>query len=216
MHSRANLADQLHQHDFPAALHQELLDTARPRDIVLRSARNIYNSIGIQVQGGQADQTIDRETMLYTSAYAASATLLCLNPLQPGTDSAELLTSVIRQRFPWDAASLTEELARMAKHNPAKVMSMAARERNVDDLKGPRIKQRPPHVRYSVGQVFRHVKFDYIGLVVSWDERGCRGPLCVCSSCADDASVDCEAREDWQRQMGVSLESSAKPFVSTT
>lgn len=175
-HSRDGLTASLRDHGVPTDLHQELLDSARPRDIVLRSARNIYNSISIQAQDGLADHTVDAETMQFTSAYAASATLLCLSHLQPGADSAAVLTSIISQRFPYDAAPLTRELSALSKQSAARTMDRVARTVAARDAKGPFVKRRPDHIKHQVGQIFRHVKYGYVGLIVAWDERT-RGPI---------------------------------------
>lgn len=171
LHSRDGLADQLHTHGVPAALHQELLDAARPRDIVLRSARNIYNSIGIQAQGGRGDHALDRETLQFTAAYASSATLLCLSPIQPGADSGQLLTAIVSQRFQYDAGALHTELSKLAKHSAARSMSQVARSVVARDARGPVVKRRrPSFVKFGIGQVFRHAKYDYVGLIVGWHE----------------------------------------------
>lgn len=186
-HSREGLAEQLEAHEVPIALHAELLDTARPRDIVLRSARNIYNSIGIHAAGGQGDNGIIDEVRLYASAYAASATLLCLSPLEPGSDSVEVLISIVRQRFPYDAAPLTRELGILGKHSAARMMQTLARSKALQESKPRTVKKPPAQVKHRVGQCFTHVKYEYKGLIVSWDERGSIVALWVANAVANDA-----------------------------
>jgi hypothetical protein len=86
------LASDLYTSKFSLQSQPTLLDPANTRDIVMRSARNIYNSLGLAQDNIPLPQERDR---LLVSVYASAAALIMLSPARQGRQLADILSRCV-------------------------------------------------------------------------------------------------------------------------
>ncbi|KAJ9666541.1 hypothetical protein H2201_003464 [Coniosporium apollinis] len=205
-----DLTAQLSQMRVSPSKHPELLRAASTREMVLRTGRNIMNSVQ-QIHQRAAIQPADTaaRSLAWVStfpdmddAFYGTLWAMLLLGVQPGEDESAAAAMVTRRRtylpyifehfqnhFPWDARLIAEhivptfrglpELERI--ENILAVHSEANRNPKLVLHRSPVLDIK---VKYKVGQMFRHRRYRYEGIVCGWDAR-------------------CEAGDLWIQQMGV-------------
>ncbi|RAK74359.1 YccV-like-domain-containing protein [Aspergillus fijiensis CBS 313.89] len=185
------VTDLQHQLNFlgaSAAEQSTFLGKSEVSEIVLRSSKNILNSIQ---RGSDFDDVHSASVDLASAKYAAVwSSMLLSDPAR----SIELrhnlpwLMELLAMEFPSDV-NLVEHFITpifngMAEHD--NILESLHVMRAVDGI--PReVKKRSAQdgsVRYRIGQVFRHRRYAYRAIITGWD-------------------VECGAGEQWMRRMGV-------------
>jgi F-box protein 21 len=184
--------------------HQRFLSPADPVDMVLRTVQNIMRSIQIVHSQGQPDPgapprwaTVfpDLDLAFYATLWA---TILLGTQASEG-DSISITTNRRRylpflvehfkMHYPWDVGLVEEHILPLFHGLPEFTpLREAIHVTRVEDLNMAPVMRRDPwknqRVKYFIGQVFRHKRYGYLGVIKGWD-------------------VVCSAGEDWIRQMNV-------------
>lgn len=171
-----------------AADHAAFLSASNPRDITIRCARNILNSIQRSAVS-RTGRPIDP-----TSAHYAALWALVLLPtsVTPFRQFLVLLMHIFAEKFPHDVGMVERYILPLTGRLGTE-HEQICEEVRLADAKAPWTVQRrdggrgggaADRVRFRVGQVFRHSRFRYTAVVTGWDEK-------------------CDADEEWIRRMGV-------------
>lgn len=204
----ADLISQLQSMGVSPLSHTTYLEASSVGDIVLRSGRNIINSVQYAYSNamtGQRHESADHLTLMFTfpdmesSFYSALWALLLLGmppagdrlPLQAGTRRQYLpyIIQHLESHFPMDVALIEEHIEPLFENSGERgqlrdtVRVMRAGDLMAKQLK-PRSKEVTEQVRYRVGQVFKHKRYSYLAVITGWD-------------------VECAAGEHWMAQMRV-------------
>ena len=183
---------------LPATDFDQYLGPASTKAIVLRSARNIMNSLqemdghgGLlqAVPAGESSVHPDTDSALYASLWALLMLHEGIQGSQPPARAMQLylphLVDRFTQRFPWDFA-LVEEFIVPRSHNHEGLIGILRELREED--RTPKVPHRRggtiPGARHKVGQVFQHKRYGYEAVITGWDSK-------------------CAQNEDWIQQMGV-------------
>lgn len=196
----------LHDMAVPSSEHAGFLSDTTTREMVLRTARNIMNSVQLVRQAPLPQDPQSRDLphwcVLYpdldNSFYASIWVMMLLGHSMNG-ETAELSSTTTRRRqylpyildhlqthFPWDVALLTDYVIPMFANQPESIR-LAQFVQSVQQADGipPQPKTiHPPSVTYRVGQLFRHKRYNYEGIITGWD-------------------ASCDAGEEWINNMGV-------------
>ncbi|KAH6637676.1 Hemimethylated DNA-binding protein YccV like-domain-containing protein [Boeremia exigua] len=189
----------------PSADHQTFLSDTTTREMVLRTARNIMNSVQtirqtqVGVHGISAawlDAYPDMDSAFYSTLWA----MLILGPGDDGAQgSAQQVSSRRRQYLPyllehfqthvaWDVALLEQYVIPMFYTQPEgqRLLQFVQSMHQIDMLRRPLIRRtaRVRNVEFRVGQLFRHKRYQYEGIITGWD-------------------TSCDAGEEWIQNMGV-------------
>ena len=178
--------------------HLAYLGSSSTAEIVRRSARNIITSVQTAPRGERTnnasplDSTPEIEEAYYASLWAS--TILADDgrgiAQSQRTQFLPFIIQRIQSYFPLDAILIEDHIAplfsNLAQHddilNTAKIM------REDDEVIGRVVKARIPEqtdgVRFKVGQIFRHKRYNYLAVIIGWD-------------------VECQAGEDWVSRMEV-------------
>ncbi|KAF2000307.1 YccV-like-domain-containing protein [Amniculicola lignicola CBS 123094] len=190
----------------PSVEHKAFLSDTTTRELVLRTARNIMTSVqqirqdndmghGIQANWVRAHPDMDN------SFYATIWAMLVLGP---GTEDAGALSNLSTRRrqylpyllehfqthYPWDITLLEQHVIPLFYNQPEgqRLLAFAHSMHNLDSMR------KPPHergqgkigdnVKFRVGQLFKHKRYNYEGIVTGWDKV-------------------CDAGEEWIQHMNV-------------
>ncbi|ORY15905.1 Hemimethylated DNA-binding protein YccV like-domain-containing protein [Clohesyomyces aquaticus] len=203
----ADLKTKLRESGVPGIDHEAFLSDTNTREMVLRTARNIMNSVqsirqreaGIYNRGphhGWLDAYPDMDNAFY-------ATLWAMLILGPSEDTLGTLSSVHTRRrqylpyilehfqthFPWDVTLLEQHVTPLFRNQPEgqRLLEFVQSMHNLDGMRKPvSARNTPPaqKVRYKVGQLFKHKRYHYEGVITGWD-------------------TSCDAGEEWIQHMGV-------------
>lgn len=184
------------------------MDAAPTAEIVLRSSRNIMNSVQMahgvarnaNTHGGHTHlTTVSTFPELDSAFYGALWASLLLGSASGGSGPAaansqrrHFLPYIVRHfktHFPNDVFLLEQHIVplfqNLVEHRP---LQETVRAMRAGDTMPKQIKRRTTelshHVRYSIGQVFRHKRYHYMAVITGWD-------------------VECRAGEPWMAQMRV-------------
>lgn len=187
----------------PSSEHGSFLTDTTTREMVLRTARNIMNSVQMireteagmrSVQASWVNSTPDMDNAFY-------ATIWAMLLLGPGDDTANLGHTTIRRRqylpyllehfqmhYPWDVTLLSRYVIPMFYNQPEghRLLQFVQNMHQVDAIRKPVTtrSERTRNVAFKVGQLFQHKRYGYEGVITGWD-------------------VVCDANEDWIRNMRV-------------
>lgn len=210
-------SDEVYQHDLqrvlremgvPTSEHDSFLTSSRTEEMVLRTARNIMNSVQLirQSQAGVAGvhninpSWINAFPDIDNAFYATIWALLILGPNETG--QAALTAPVTRQRqylpyllehfqihYPWDITLVENYVVPMFQgYNPEETklrhIIFAAHAQDRMPKTAKRRSNGTSDVKFKVGQVFRHKRYHYEGVITGWD-----------TNCAQD--------ESWIQHMAV-------------
>lgn len=188
--------------------HSTYLQPSTTAEVVLRCGRNIMNSVQKAHSGAMAQQAnhgSDHLTMVSSfpemeSAFYSALWASMLVGMSPDGDRPGAAT--VRQRqylpyivehfeihFPTDVALLEHYIVPLFQGLPeCGQLCDTVRVVRAGDTMPKQVKQRTQdnaqHVKFKVGQVFRHRRYAYLAIVTGWD-------------------VECGAGEHWMQQMGV-------------
>lgn len=195
----------LREMGVPTSQHVAFLSDSTTRDMVLRTARNIMNSVqtirqtetglhGIHSNWHEAYPDMDN------AFYATIWSMLLLGAHDdsggPGITVASrrrqylpYLLEHFQTHYPWDVSLLQQHVIPMFVHQPEgqRLIHFVDSMRRIDGM-APRAKRREESttekVVFRVGQLFRHTRYHYEGVVTGWD-------------------TVCDAGEEWIHNMGV-------------
>ncbi|KAI9891590.1 MAG: hypothetical protein M1814_002524 [Vezdaea aestivalis] len=180
----------------------ELLSTLSLTGLVERTGRNLLQSLRMTPEPGQAAQNLfapilhprgtpDRLTVNYCvswtrlvySYYAEAENYFLSEP------SFRRFLVPIRSRFPSDIVLLDKHIFNRSGDSKTGDVLLGIEDVRTCDLEEPPRKSRPVidpqhDVQFKVGQVFRHKRYRYLGVVIGWD-------------------TECSGDERWIQQMGV-------------
>lgn len=192
--SRSDLEAQLTSMGVPLVEQEMLLGVSSTADMVRRTARNIIGSI--QTSPHIHDPSVSTESDFPESdsaLYSALWALLLLPedhaaPLQRARSLPYILDN-IEKHFVFDIRLIEVYMLPLFEGSQhLEQLRDAVRVMRAGDSMPKQVKSRTPDVsksvHFRVGQVFRHKRYNYQGVITGWD-------------------VECAAGETWMSQMGV-------------
>jgi F-box protein 21 len=201
---QADLFRLLQDMGVPPSQHSAFLSETTTREMVLRTARNIMNSVQTirQEHGalhGVHHSWIDVYPDMDSAFYATLWSMLILGP---GPDHADPLSSLSTRRrqylpyllehfqthFPWDVTLIERYIVPMFQDEPEgrRLLHFVQSMHHMDALRKTPVfrSDRTSSVEFRIGQLFRHKRYQYEGVITGWD-------------------TSCDAGEDWIRSMDI-------------
>jgi F-box protein 21 len=170
-------------HQFTNAEVECFLLESSARDITLRCARNIFNS---QQSVQTPLEDVDKYNAMYGAAWASVLVPKRIGLRHP--EDVTLLMQAFFENFDYDVGLIQEYILPLCvdlpEYNQYMKECRAIRRRDEVEKWGRNRTGKNASVRYKVGQVFRHKRYDYIAAITGWDP-------------------ECSSGEMWIRQMGV-------------
>lgn len=168
---------------------EEYLDKAEDTEIIIRSSRNIMHSVQtLQMTGNFALPTPDdsrtplwyRQQPDFDKAFYASlwSTMLLQTHHSSGMSRRRhylpFLCEYVQQHCPWDADLVEKYIAPMFSRYPERfetlrILELVRAKDAMEAMPRDRNAEIDEKVEYRVGQVFRHRRYGYEGVVVGWD-----------------------------------------------
>ncbi|KAL9584845.1 MAG: hypothetical protein Q9212_001877 [Teloschistes hypoglaucus] len=188
--SRSDLEAQLKIMGVPAADHNMLLGVSSVADMVRRTSRNIIGSIQ---QNSHIASTGSVDPEPDSAFYGALWALLILPEPHSGLfQRARFLPYILEyleRQFVFDIRLIERILLPIFEGTPHwQQLHDAVRVMHAGDSIPKQIKSRNAEiansVRFKVGQIFQHKRYNYQAVITGWD-------------------VECAQSEDWMSQMGV-------------
>ena len=191
---RSDLESQLRTMGVPSAEHEILLGVSSTADMVRRTARNIISSI-------QSASDVHMLNISTTTAFPESDcslySALWALMLLPEDRASNLhrvrslphILNHVEKQFIFDIKLIeTYILPLFERSQYMEQLDDTVRVMRAGDSMPKQVKSRTPDVsksvHFKVGQVFRHKRYNYQGVITGWD-------------------VECAAGENWMSQMGV-------------
>jgi F-box protein 21 len=187
----------------PSSEHRGFLSHTNTREMVLRTARNIMNSVQTirQTEAGMRNVQASWMSSYPDMDNAFYATIWAMLLLGPNDDNSDLAHTTTRRRqylpyllehfqthFPWDVTLLSRYVIPLFNNQPEghRLLQFVQSMHQGDAIPKPSVKrtERTVNVEFKVGQLFQHRRYAYEGVVTGWD-------------------VVCDANEDWIQNMGV-------------
>lgn len=205
--SQGDLVRVLRDVGVPSSDYSTFLSDTTTREMVLRTARNIINSVQTIRQTQTAAHGVstawlhaypDMDSAFYSTIWA----MLLLGPGDPADGSTTLgHTSAQRRRqylpyllehfqshAAWDVALLEQYVIPMfyTLSEGPRLLQFVQSMHQIDTLRRPVIARMAGvrNVQFRVGMLFRHKRYQYEGVITGWD-------------------TSCDAGEDWIRNMDV-------------
>ncbi|KAF2871035.1 Hemimethylated DNA-binding protein YccV like-domain-containing protein [Massariosphaeria phaeospora] len=198
--SRQSLKRSLRDLDVPSSQHEEFLTHTDTREMVLRTARNIINSVQTIRETEQLHGThtswVDAYPDMDNSFYATIWAFLILGPRDDDLAAGPMrrrqylpyLLEHFQTHYPWDVTLLEQYVIPLFAELPEgpRLQQFVHSIRNIDSRRKAvkRRESRAAAVRFRVGQLFKHKRYHYEGVITGWD-------------------TSCDAGEDWIQNMGV-------------
>ena len=185
----ADLHSQLALLGASPAQQRIFLSGSRTAEIVLRCSQSISDSVNLQVQlpGVHLAAPVDLNSARYAALWA-SMLLLPASRSRERRDQLPWVLELFATEFPCDLYLVERHLAPLfvgtIEHE--QILRCLHVIRAVDEIPRP-VKRRTAehsHIQYRVGEVFRHRRYGYTGIITGWD-------------------TECDAGERWMRRMGV-------------
>ncbi|KAF2658100.1 F-box domain-containing protein [Lophiostoma macrostomum CBS 122681] len=205
---RGDLQRTLREMNVPSFKHDDFLTHTHTQEMAFRTARNIINSVQtireaevglFGMQNNRRATVPDMDSAFYASIWA----MMILGNLDDSEDlsSAGLASVSTRRRqylpyllehfqthYPWDVTLLEEHVIPLFWNHPEgpRLVDFVRSMHNVDGIrKEPRNRDsKTEKVTFKVGQLFKHKRYHYEGIVTGWD-------------------LACDAGEEWIQHMGV-------------
>jgi F-box protein 21 len=200
---QGDLQQRLRDMGVPQSEHKHFLTDTTTREMVLRTARNIMNSVQTIRQTEAGMRGIQASWLNYSPDMdnAFYATIWSMMILGPAYDTPSLSSATSRRRqylpyllehfqthFPWDVTLLEQYVIPMFYDQPEgqRLLQFVQSMHQVDAMRKPILKRddKTVNVKFKVGQLFQHKRYDYEGVVTGWD-------------------VSCDAGEEWIQNMDV-------------
>jgi F-box protein 21 len=170
-------------HQFTDAEVEGFLLESNARDITLRCARNIFNS---QRSMEAPLEDVDKYNAMYGAAWASVLVPKRIG-LQPLEDVA-LLMQAFLENSTYDVGLIEKYILPLCvgtrEYNRYVHECRAVRRGDEMQRRGRDRSGKNAVIKYKVGQVFQHKRYDYIAVITGWDP-------------------ECSSSEPWIRQMGV-------------
>jgi F-box protein 21 len=183
--------------------HNHFLSDTNTKEMVLRTARNIMNSVQtirqteaglLSIRASWLNARPDMDNAFY-------ATIWSMLILGPGHETPGLSNTTTRRRqylpyllehfqthFPWDVTLLQHYVIPMFEDQPEgrRLQQFVQSMHQVDAMRKPILSRddKSMNVKFRVGQLFQHKRYSYEGVVTGWD-------------------VSCDAGEEWIQNMDV-------------
>jgi F-box protein 21 len=201
----SDLQRTLREMGVPITQQGTFLSDSNTRDMVLRTARNVMNSVQTIRQTAAGVYGIHST---WDNAYpdmdnAFYATIWAMLILSPHDDAGAPHSSVATRRrqylpyllehfqthYPWDVSLLQQYVIPMFIDLPEgqRLISFVESMRRIDGVAKRPSRREEDHtekVAFRVGQLFRHTRYHYEGVITGWD-------------------TVCDAGEEWINNMGV-------------
>ncbi|KAG8717550.1 hypothetical protein FRC09_014101 [Ceratobasidium sp. 395] len=173
----------LDQLEVPGEQQPMLMRPSAISEMILRAANNILHSvtrIHMQVNGHA------HSDMRNTALYASAMTLLIARP--QSADAARFIApivSVAKEQFPLDGDTVLPQLLSMiVERDAGRTFAVHFRTAlGILRMSDVKVKSRTKE-RWWVGMVFRHARYNYVGVILGWDS-------------------ECAATEQWIREAEV-------------
>ena len=200
-----NLVRVLREMGVPSSEHAVFLGSTNTREMVLRTAKNIMNSVQTirhTVAGARGIQAswLNTKPDMDNAFYATIWAMFILGPTDDHP-SANFAHTTTRRRqflpyllehfqthFPWDVTLLSRYVIPMFYNQPEghRLLQFVQSMHQVDAMRKPVLRRtaRTANVNFKVGQLFQHKRYCYEGVITGWD-------------------VACEQGEEWIQNMGV-------------
>jgi F-box protein 21 len=202
---QADLLRVLRDMGVPSSDHETFLSDTTTREMVLRTARNIMNSVQTirQTQVGVhgiSSAWLDTYPDMDNAFYATIWSMLMLGPGDEGSPGGLRQVSSRRRQylpyllehfqthFAWDVSLLEQYVIPMFYTQPEghRLLQFVQSMHQIDTLRRPLIRRsaRVLNVDFRIGQLFKHKRYHYEGVITGWD-------------------TSCDAGEEWIQNMGV-------------
>jgi F-box protein 21 len=208
--ARGDLQRTLRDMGVPGIEHEHFLSDTTTREMVLRTARNIMNSVQTirQAEAGMRGLQASWFNAYPDMDNAFYATIWSMLMLGPGDDAPNISNAVTRRRqylpyllehfqthFPWDIALLDQYVIPLFRNQPeGQRLSQFVVQMHYGDGVPKSVTARDEKaasVSFKVGQLFQHKRYSYEGVITGWD-------------------VSCDAGEEWIQNMDVDRLSSGR------
>jgi F-box protein 21 len=195
----------LREMGVPISEHESFLSDTNVREMVLRTARNIMNSVQTirQTEAGVYgihSTWLNAYPDMDNSFYATIWAMLMLGPHEQEEDGGLHNISTRRRQylpyllehfqthFPWDVTLLEQHVIPLFFNQPEgeRLRSFVHSMHNMDGVHKP-VNRRPADpkaVHFKVGELFKHKRYLYEGVITGWD-------------------TSCDAGEEWIEHMGI-------------
>ncbi|KAF2198990.1 YccV-like-domain-containing protein [Delitschia confertaspora ATCC 74209] len=199
---KTELQNKLRELGIPTSQYEEFLSDTGTREMVVRTARNIMNSVqtirqtnpGTHGIGSWVDTSPDMDSAFYAALWATAM----LTSRQEGSSEAAIrarrrqflpfLLDQLQEHYPWDAVLLERHIIPLFASNPdeerLRLFVNSVRDLDAMPKRIQRRDETATKVRFKVGQLFKHRRYHYEGVITGWD------PSCIMG-------------EDWIRSMDV-------------
>lgn len=192
-----DLQRSLREMGVPTSQHAGYMSDCNTRDMVVRTARNIMNSVQTirQTEAGAYGvhpAWLNAYPDMDNAFYATIWVMLILSPQDDITirrrQYLPYLLEHFQTHYPWDVSLLQRYVIPMfdSLYEGQRLTSFVERMRSADRL-GKEARPRDSiadRVTFRVGQLFRHKRYHYEGVIIGWD------PIC-------------SAGEDWINNMDI-------------
>ncbi|RMZ70319.1 f-box domain-containing [Pyrenophora seminiperda CCB06] len=187
----------------PSSDHWTFLSDTTTREMVLRTARNIMNSVQMireteagmgRIQASWLDSYPDIDNAFYATIWVMLLLGPSHDPSNPGHQSIRrrqylpYLLEHFQVHYPWDVTLLSRYVIPMFYNQPEghRLLQFVQSMHQVDAMRKPVTARsaRTHNVTFKVGQLFHHKRYGYEGVITGWD-------------------VVCDANEDWIQNMHV-------------
>lgn len=195
--SKSELEAQLRAMGVPSADHEMLLGVSSAADMVRRTARNIIGSIqrnghghNLFMNAATGTTGLESDSALYSALWA----FLILPEDDTGlfrrARYLPYVVELLEKQYLFDVRLIEKFLLPLFSDSPQHWQQLrdAVRVMRAGDSMPkqvrPRTRKISQSVRFKVGQMFRHRRYNYQGVITGWD-------------------VECAQSENWISQMGV-------------
>ncbi|KNG80221.1 F-box domain protein [Aspergillus nomiae NRRL 13137] len=183
-----NLQSQLNYLGASTVEQSTFLGESRTSEIVLRCSKNILNSVQRMPQYLDVHlEAVDTVSAKYAALWS---TMLLSDPSRPAEFRHHLpwLMELFATEFPSDIYLVEQYVVPIFRGllEYEHILESLHIMRAVDEIP-KQVKRRFPgrcDVKYRIGQVFRHRRYNYIAIITGWD-------------------TECDAGEQWMRRMGI-------------
>lgn len=188
----SSLYDQLRflDHQMPITNRDDYLSASTPRDITVRCACNIINSLR-----RSANTFSDPPIHSFSAKYAAQwAFVLLTNDNFDLQRHSRVLMDLFIEQFPYDLRLIEKHILPLF-GNDSSGQILRCRQLRIDDQLGPATRTRRLNnsdpcaqdfasVKFHIGHIFRHKRHNYTAVVTGWDS-------------------ECDATEEWIWRMRI-------------
>lgn len=183
-----DLNRQLNMFGASTATREAFLGRTSTSEVVLRCSRNILNSLQVSPENVDlVSQRLDADSARYAGLWSSMLSA----PQSRLLDARRYLPwfmELFFKEFPWDVSLVEDYILTMFRGSLdyEHIAEGLRVTRTVDEMPKQCRKRGPEHknVKYRVGDVFLHRRYNYQAIITGWDS-------------------ECGAGEEWMRRMGI-------------